>query len=432
MTDDTVVPNYVKGQHLGMELPTALSVLKKAGPNYLTKAFRATGVLSAANAVTEITRWEEFEAGGMGPKLRLDVRYATSEPQLHTELFVKLPRPFGDPLRALFAPVVEPEIRLYLLARHRNFPARLPKLYFADFDPETASSVVITERISYGANGIEPCHDKAMDYRLADLRPYYEALSVAGARLAGTHRAGRLDPDVSVYFPEETGAVEVGAQIPYSPQELVHKGQVLQDFAEKAPQLFPAHLKDKAFLGQVAESLPRILHRQDAIRAHLASASSYFALCHWNLNLDNAWFWKDEAGLLQAGLLDWGAAGVMHLAQSYFGMICAAETDFASKYRNHLIALWCETYKQAGGPVLDPARFLEDYKLAVALLGAAWIVDAPSIIQGQIPDVSILQGRHDPQLAGNFLARSQLQILMLFLNEWRDLEIDRALSQLPG
>ena len=28
------------------------------------------------------------------------------------------------------------------------------------------------------------------------------------------------------------------------------------------------------------------------------------ALCHWNANIDNAWFWREPDGALRCGLID--------------------------------------------------------------------------------------------------------------------------------
>lgn len=429
MTKSTDAPELVQGRTFGIDIPTSVESFRRAGSDFLTEAFRAAGALSADNSITQIMRCDEFEAGGMGPKLKLDVAYARDAPNLHRTLFVKLPRPFGDPLRQLFAPVVEPEIRLYLLARSSAFPVRTPRLYFGDYDPITASSILITERIAYGADGIEPCHEKALDYKLSDTASYYDALSRAGAHLAGAHRAGRLGAEVDKLFPFDPDAVDVGAAIPYSYSQLNEKLGAVLAFAARAPQLFPPELRNPKFLEGFVDSAPAVLEKESAIRRRLNHASDFVALCHWNLNLDNAWFWR-EGGALQVGLLDWGATAQMHLAQSFFGMICAAEGAFVNAHRDRLIELWCDVYRRAGGCNIAVDQFREDYKLAVALLGIAWIIDAPTIIATQVADLESLSGREDSRLEKNFLARAQRQIFMLFLNEWRALDIGAAVARL--
>ncbi|VWX50141.1 hypothetical protein [Novosphingobium sp. 9U] len=423
-------PEFVTGSRSCLEIPTTLDAFEKAGPTYLTELFRASGAIGHDNAVVAIEQWEPFEAGGMGPKLRFDVRYAQEEPGLHRALFAKLPRPFGDPLRELFAPVVEPEIRLYQLTRNAAFPVAVPKLYFGDYDPQTASSLLITERIRFGESGIEPCHDKCLDNRLADPLPYYEALTRAGARLSGSHRAGLLGPSADEAFPFDPDAVDVGAAIPYTPEQLAAKMDVLLAFAAEAPQLFPEGLADPELLHRFASDAMEVLGRERELRRVLNTAPDYVALCHWNLNLDNAWFEPAPAGGLSAGLLDWGATAQMNLGQSLYGMLCAAECEFLAKHRDGLIQLWAEEYRAAGGPAIAVKQLHDYYALSVALLGVAWIIDAPSIVMAQLPEYRELSGREDPRLEGNFLGRAQRQLLMVLLSEWRELEIGRLLHAL--
>ena len=51
-----------------------------------------------------------------------------------------------------------------------------------------------------------------------------------------------------------------------------------------------------------------------ALRAALRdSARELVAFCHWNANIDNAWFWRDEDGHLACGLMDWGNVGQMNM-----------------------------------------------------------------------------------------------------------------------
>lgn len=422
-------PALVKGEATGLLFPTSIAAFEADATGFLTRAFHAQGVLAPDNRVTQVMRMEPFAGGGMGPKLKLDLAYARHEPGLHRELFAKFPRPFGDPLRTIFAPVVEPEVRLYRLSDSARFPVRVPRLYFGDYHGETASSLLVTERIGYGAAGIEPCHDKALDYRLPDALPYYEALSRAGARLAGRHRAGALGPEADAAFPFDPETVDRFAAIPYDAGQLDEKLENLRRFAAEAPRLFPESLRDPDFLAEFCAAAPLALEKETAVRARLNHAADFIALCHWNLNLDNAWFAPGADGLA-VGLLDWGATAQMNLAQSFFGMICAAELPFIDRHRDDLLALWAREYREAGGPAINAVELCEHYRLAVSVLGIAWMIDAPSLVMAQVPEWRALEDRFDPRLEGNFLARAQRQLLMVFLHEWRALDLGRALAEL--
>jgi len=422
-------PDSVLGDNLGLPFPPTIERLLEQGVEFLTAAFQAAGVLAADNRITSITEATEFFGGGMGRKLLLSVTYENAAAGLRNDLFVKFPRDFGDPLRELFGPLMESEVRFALLSRREGFPITVPQCYFADYNKATTSGIQITERIAYGRGRIERCHDKCLDYELSDPLGHYRALTVAMARLAGFHKAGKFGHDMEKLFPFDPEKIDAGSRIPYTPDQLQSKLQKLLSFARAQPRLLPGPSGSQAFLNRFVEDAPLVLRHEVAIRSYLNEKADYVALCHWNMNLDNAWFWTDERGGLQAGLLDWGSVGQMNVAQAFYGMTCSAETDFLNTHGRDLMALFVQEYRLSGGPLIDIDELAFLYKLSVAVLGIAWILDAPSLVEAQIPDLNAVEDRYDPKLKNNFLARAQLQILVVFLNTWWSDDIGRALRE---
>jgi hypothetical protein len=418
-------PTSVTGAQTGVFFPTSFDNLLDQGPEFLTRAFRATGAIGADNEVTAITASKEFFGGGMGRKLLLSLEYARDEPGLQGNLFVKFPREFGDPLRELFGPLMEPEVRFALLSMRPDFPITVPKCYFADYDPATISGLLITERIAYGASGIEPCPEKCMDYQLADPLPYYRALTLEMARLAGAHKAGRLGDDLPNRFPFDPRVIDPGSRILFTAEVLQQKLETLRAFVAKAPQLFPDGLAETVdiFIAEV----PMVLDLELGIRQFLNSRMDMIALCHWNMNLDNAWFWRGDDGTLKAGLLDWGSVGQMNVAQAFLGMTCAAEPDFLIAQRRMLIDLFVAEYAASGGPVIDADDMSLMVKLSMAVLGVAWMLDAPSLVAQELPDYAEIKDRFDPKLTGNFLAHAQAHLLRVLMSEWHHDDIGGAL-----
>jgi hypothetical protein len=289
--------------------------------------------------------------------------------------------------------------------------------------------LLITECIAYGQGGIEPRHDKCLDYTVDDPLSHYQALTRAMARVAGYQKSGQFGDFVDRQFPFDPDRVDTGARIPYTPEQLAGKLRKLQEFANSCPQLFPPEVGSAAFLEKFASEAPLVLEHEMTIRAYLNHKPDYIALCHWNMNLDNAWFWRDADGTLQAGLLDWGSVAQMNLAQGFYGMTCAAETGFMNAHKRGLMQMFVKELQRHGGPALDVAEFDLQMQLAVAVLGIAWILDAPSLVEAQIPDVQSVQDRFDPRLRDDFLARAQLQLLVVFLNEWRVADIGATLRR---
>lgn len=272
-------PSMVCGDATGVDFPTSVDAFYEAGAAFLTNAFRATGALSDDNAVVEIVAVKEFFGGGMGRKLWLDVRYARPQEGLNETLFAKFTREFGDPLRELFSPVMEPEVRFALLSRQPDFPVRVPVCYFGDYNVATQCGLLITERVPYGRDGVEPLQDKCLDYEMADPMGHYRALTRALAALAAHHRAGRFGAAVERQFPFDRAAIEAQPMIPYDRSQLAEKLERLRRFAVEAPQLLPEALRDLVFLDDFCRDAMVVLEREAALRAHVNGQDDMIARC---------------------------------------------------------------------------------------------------------------------------------------------------------
>ena len=169
----------------------------------------------------------------------LSVAYAQAAPGLHTELFVKFSRCLDDPFRDRRRHELEAEVRLAALSRHSAFPVAVAKPYFADFDQASGNGVLITERIVYGADGIEPAVPKNMDHQLDDPADYYRATVTALARLAGAHQSGLLSPEADVLFPFDPAAAAAELPLPWTADEARAKAEAIAAFIAAAPSCSP-------------------------------------------------------------------------------------------------------------------------------------------------------------------------------------------------
>ncbi|WP_298400687.1 hypothetical protein [Sphingobium sp.] len=425
-------PKLVEGDHVGAAFPASVDVLLEDAPGHLTRLFRASGAIGPDNAVTQVTHWREFFGGGMGRKMEIDVRYAQPSPDLPVRLFAKFTREFGDPLRELFSPVMDPEVRFAMLSRRADFPVRVPWCMFGDYSAADKTGLLITERVPYGAEGVEPALDKCLDYRIADPLPYYESQTRAIAALAAFHRSGRFGDVVERQFPFRADDPAILKVIPFDQMALSEKLAKLRTFVRDAPQLLPQEMADPAFLDAFCADAALLLEKEAALWAFLHAQTDLVALAHWNMNPDNAWFWHDKAGILQSGQLDWGGVGQANIAQSYFGMICAAETDFLEAHDTHLRALLLERYAALGGPVIESGLFDSCVLLATGLLGVAWMLDAPTLIEAEIGDHASLTSRFDPRIRDQFIPRAQLHLMTVFLWLWRRHDIGALIRRFPA
>ena len=270
--------------------------MRDGGTAFLTTAFQTAGVLAADNRVIAIDRCAEVGGGSTGRKLSLSVRYRRPAAGLHTELFVKFSRDFDDPVRDRGRTQMEQEVRLAALALDEAFPIPVPRPQFGDYHRESGTGILIAERISFGANGIERQYEKCLDYRLPDPFGHYRALLTAVGRLAGTQQSGRLPHRTVDRFPLDLAGATVGERAPMTADKLHRRLDRLADFATTHPCLLPERVRDPAFLGRLAREAPRVLAHEPAVWQYLAGNADYIALCHRNANVDNAWFFTDAAG----------------------------------------------------------------------------------------------------------------------------------------
>ncbi|HMP56237.1 MAG TPA: hypothetical protein PKD92_06675 [Novosphingobium sp.] len=423
------LPDRVTGDATGLAIPAHPDALRAGGAAFLTAAFRAGGALAAPDEVAEVLHAEDCEGGSTGRKMRLSVRYGRGDNGLPTRLFVKFSRDFTDPIRDRACIQMESEVRMARLSQLPGFPVVVPRCLFADYQAATGTGILIVAEVRFGEGGIEPHHEKCLDTGLADPLGHYRALVRANARLAGTHRAGGFPAEAIAPLADAAGSLDVSARAPYSAEQLSRRIERLREFAAAYPQLLPAELRDPAFLDRFAAEAPRFCGHEAAIAAALDGNRACNALCHWNANIDNAWFWRDQSGGLACGLLDWGNARVMNIGVALAGSLMAAEADFLVEHLPGLVEDYAAEFAVTCGETLDPGELMQQLFLHNACSGLLWLIDAPTMIARAFPGLEQVSSRFDPAFRGNEFVRNQLQMLTNFLTLWRHFEFGAVLDR---
>ncbi|MCW1430758.1 hypothetical protein [Novosphingobium sp. JCM 18896] len=422
---DTTIIDWTRGDILGLDFPAHPQALQAGGPEFLTRAFRASGVLGPDNSVTAITGLDEWTLGGTGVKAMLSVAYEREVPGLSTDLFVKFSRNFADPVRDSGRYHMPPEVRLANLSRELNFPVAVPECFYADIAQDTLTGIIVTERIPYGQGRVEPHYPKCMDHLLPDPSEHYRALVSNLARLSGAHKSGRLGETVERDFRFDVDGL-VARRAGLEVSLLTKRINRLAEFILQYPHLVPAHVADRGFLDRFCAEAPLAVERQEQIWLFLYSRPDMIALCHMNANIDNAWFWREADGTLGAGLIDWGSVGQMSVASSIWGCVGAAEPEMHDRYLDELIDLFVEEYARAGGPALDRAELALHLEMHV-MMSALHMTTAPPAILREVPDPNVAVDRYDPIFTANETARVQLKITVSLLNMWQRRDLGRYL-----
>jgi hypothetical protein len=405
--------------------------LREGGAGFLTEAFRASGALAADNAVTEITGFAEVRGGSTGRKVMLSVEYATAATALCADLFVKFSRDFDDPIRDRGKTQMEPEVRFSSLSRVPGFPIAVPRTLFGDYHRPSATGVLITERIRYGHNGLERQYHKCLDYEMPEPLEHYRALLTTLARLAGSHRSGRLPVEQTAHFPLDVQAATVGERAPLSAEKLERRVNQLAELADTRPGLLPQNIRSPEFWARLRHEVPRLALHEHTISRQLAGDTDYVALCHWNANIDNAWFWRDDDGVLRCGLMDWGCVSQMNLGMTIWGAMSGAETDLWDCHLDELLQLFVTEVHRHGGPQLDVARLRRHTLLYAAVMGIAWLLDVPALIRKRFDTAP--RTRKDPRIRDDESVRAPLQMLSNLLSAWERYRVgdllDAALAE---
>merc|ERR1712056_145206 len=80
--------------------------------------------------------------------------------------------------------------------------------------------------------------------------------------------------------------------------------------------------------------------------------SDYVGASHANLQVDNAYFWRDEYGDLACGVLDWGGFGRSPFCINFLGCLSGADPEVMMAHEEGIIRCFRDEYHRCGGPAL--------------------------------------------------------------------------------
>jgi len=145
--------------------------------------------------------------------------------------------------------------------------------------------------------------------------------------------------------------------------------------------------------------------------------TDYTALGHMNLNVDNAYFWRDAEGKLDCGVFDWGGMGTSSYGVKFWWFYYCMDYGVLSRGLPTFCQTFCEHYKASGGLELDP----EERRKMVIISGINQMVGllaaVPQILK-MCPKKHRLgiKDRYDPLIALNVDDKSTLRTYLHCMN----------------
>ena len=207
---------------------------------------------------------------------------------------------------------------------------------------------------------------------------------------------------------------------PYTADQIRNRVARYADFAAGYPQLLPASIRSDEFIAQMVKEAPRSIENADAIRAALKDgARDLTAFCHWNANIDNAWYWRDERGDLACGLTDWGNVGQLNKVTAIQSSLVFAEPGFLIENLGQFFELFSKEFENAGGGPLDPVALELQFALQTIAGGLQWPLDTVPLIERHVPDLATVIDRFDPRTEDDEFVRTQLHLLRGYLMLWQ-------------
>jgi hypothetical protein len=418
---------WVTGDIFGVRIPADLESMLDGGAIALTDALRAAGTLEAGGRVSAIVGSRPFVGGGTGTKAIVDVTYEGHGQALPEQLFVKFSRNFDSELQDRGRFMMASEARFAVLAR-RAFPVPVPRFVFADVEASSGTGLLVTARIPYGDDGVEPLHPKCLDHLLDDPAAHYAAILRGQARMAGAHRTGQLSPEFDVHFPYDPGmaVATVGALAPV--ETLERWAHRMFDFVERHPQLLPGDLVERT---RFLHDIPRVLARRDRVLDLLGRLPESVGFSHWNANIDNCWFERDDAGDLVAGFIDWANAGPAPSFQAALGALSGAPATLWRDRLDDLLAGYVAELAATGAPRLDVDQLRQQVLVLHAMSSLGFAMGAPVAIEREIADLDALTGPADEQLLVHENARIQLHMMTNLLVNWETFGLGDLVAGLP-
>jgi len=453
---EQVSANHTKicpGIIYGMDFPWSAESLEEFGPDWLTKAFLATGVIGTNNAVTSLTLEKKIkiDAGNNAGKFLFEVTYRKKLPDLHTRLFAKVPFAMTQETQAdrFSSSVYKQPMDLHEINSYRlleaKFPVKTPKFYFGDISCESSNFILITERIPYADIGtgteeeegskrkalkpleVEGPYDKCKDYQLrGPIKEYYMTIFRAKGAIAGKHKTGGFGgPEVMC----QLGGPRAPADAPWAwgmnpqgssgeaPGAYVRKLEAAVKFMELAKVCFPSYVTDENFQKRWTRTMLKWSAYGAETQYWKNSNPDYMALGHNNLNADNAYFWRDVDGGLKCGVIDWGGFGTLSMGHKIWWVLNCADHDEVAANLSDYIAAFCESYESYGAVKLDQEVLRMQVMITVMENVNFMVAAVPNCFKMCAQkEWATIKDRRDPRIAGNIHGKSTLRTTLHVLD----------------
>jgi hypothetical protein len=143
----------------------------------------------------------------------------------------------------------------------------------------------------------------------------------------------------------------------------------------------------------------------------------YTSLGHLNLNVDNAYFWRDNEGKLDCGVFDWGGLGLASCGSKlWWWYYCMDYADFKTNIKS-LLETYVATYKEHSGLQLDKDELYEMVIISGIMQMSGLVAAVPQITK-MCPkkEWDTIKDRYDPRIGSNVDGKSTIRLYLHCMN----------------
>jgi len=418
---------------------------------------------------------ENAKWGGAGLKILLKVKYKNGpSPTLGEGMFIKMPHEFTGKNERYKNSVTSfgmdwSEVTFYNVfgGRFGDLPFKSPRMYFCDICRKTTNFVNIVERIPYAKTGTMkvapgeyfPAPEKYRDWALPNngIDLYYAHVK-ALAQFFGWHRKLRESTDqVEKLFMDEGTYqfkmnifAEVAKSGPYNskerdawilealksnphiqgfaggagfpPQVALGFFEMCKDFMNNGcPQAWPKEFLTTHFQARWVKEATRMAKYCAEMNAWSMLQPEYFALCHPNAQVDNAFYWKSAAsGEVVCGLLDWGGVNHSTITSCLGNGWIGAEPEVFVEHEEKIVQCFVDEFCKACEMKFDVEDLLMHIKCTQGSVFYGCCANIGMLLRIHKKDEwKTMKGRMDPRIDENFLLRCYFVQIHLWLKLWQ-------------
>jgi len=390
----------------------------------------------------------------------LELEYEKPDKRLHTGMFVKIPHPYAPSNERFKISCMwycdEPEIMFNRILSTIT-PFKVPKYYFGDIIRKNTNTILINEKLDFASTWkdnfkpfeIQPALSKSRDWEIPGkgLSQYY-ALATCHARFTAAYHLNKLGDkeklghcftgyNEEIYTRQLKGWPPDHFRKPHKPeftkyfQDIANQGvqqvrgivQVALEFTTKnCPQIFSKDLREEKFLQRFLKESLHVAQYQGEINTYLTNWKDYFSLTHINMEIDNAYYFLNDEGTLEGGLLDWGSVSFGNSVACMVGNWTSAEPEIMEEHDEKIMKHFQDELEKHGGPKLDFEVVLFHARLSQATSAMSHAANLAQLYAMHPKRDSIwkdFKSIMDPRIVNVFLMRAFITNWRNFLTLWR-------------